>query len=135
MIDRWAPRSVFLVDALGAAVTAATHGLLLVRLDSILGIGSNLLRVLAGAALCIGCASLLIASVQPAMWWRWLRMLAVLNGAWVLLAWTLVLRMANAPTPLAWAYMIGESLLIAVIVLLEWRYARVHQGRAFRQRA
>ena len=134
MIDRWTPRSVFVADALGAALTAITHGLVLVRVDGLLGIGSGLLRLLAGAALLIGCTSLMIVGAQPARWWYFLRLVAMFNGAWVLMAWTLLLRTAHAPTPLAWIYMCGESLLIGVIVLLEWRYARVHRQRPFRRR-
>ena len=122
---------MFATDAAGALLTAMTHGIVLPHFSTALGVSSGQLRFLAAVALLLFLYSLSMSLLKPVFWWRRLRLLALLNAAYVPLTWLMLALVTEAPTWIAFLYFGPETLLIAAIAAVEWSYATTHKNRSF----
>lgn len=110
-------RHLFLIDALGAAVTAAMLGVLLPTLEPYLGMPPRVLLPLCFVALCF-CVYSAVCS------WRrarppFLLVIAAANTAYCLFTLGLVGLLWNTLTPLGVAYFVGEGVVILGLVAIE----------------
>jgi len=117
------PRRVFLMDGLGAVVSALALGVGLPAIQPLIGMPREVLLFLAAipvgyAVYSFGCAARL-----PVKWPSWLRGIAMLNAAYAGLSVALLAAHAAQIQPLGWAYFVGEILLLSGLAPLEWKVA------------
>ncbi len=122
------PRKLFLIDGLGALLSAFLLGVVLVKLEHIFGIPRSALYVLA----VIPC---FFAAYDIYRYWRldknlsrFLQMIAVLNVAYCCLSIGVAISHHAVITTLGWGYIIGEVIIVVSLALLEWKIAREQLG-------
>lgn len=121
-------KQLFLLDGLGALVSAGALGLLLPQFESLTGVPANALYWL--AALACG-----LAAYSAGCWlwagpgWRpWLRALALLNIAYGCLTAGLMVIWQRRVTGWGLGYFLLELLVISGLVLLELRASRKYRA-------
>jgi hypothetical protein len=113
-------KQLFLVDGLGAILTATLLSQVLVRWQALFGVPASVLYVLAGLAACFALYSLSCYFLLRKRHAFYLRVIAAANAIYCLA--TLGL-MVSLPT-ISWlgiAYFIGEIIVILLLVNLEFR--------------
>lgn len=126
LIERLArsPRTLFLVDGVGALVTALLVGVVLPALGEYIGTPRPVLRALALAAAVFAAYSLTCAAAQPTRWPGYLRGIALANAAYCLVTAAVLVRYSATIHLLDWLYFVGEIVLVGALVMLELRVAR-----------
>ncbi len=126
VIERFsaAPRALFLLDGLGALLSAALLGLLLPRLGNLIGMPSSVLYPLAGAACLLSFTSLSCALVSPTRWRSFLFAIAGANLTYCALTLALLFRHRDSLHALDWIYFLGEMAIIVALASLEIAVAR-----------
>ena len=117
------PRTLFLIDGLGALLSAFLLGVVLVNLEHIFGIPRSTLYVLA----VIPC---FFAVYDFYCYWkldknlgRFLQIIAGLNLAYCCLSIGLAISHLEVITTLGWGYIIGEVIIVATLAIFEWKIA------------
>ncbi|HWI19980.1 MAG TPA: hypothetical protein VNT81_19640 [Vicinamibacterales bacterium] len=118
------PRTLFLVDGVGALVTAVLIGIVLPGLGEHIGMPGPVLRALALTGAICAAYSLTCAAVQPKRWPRYLQVIAIANAGYCLVTAALLIRFAAALHVLDWLYFVGEIAVVGALVTLELRVAR-----------
>ena len=127
------PRTVFLVDGVGALVTALLVGAVLPTLREYIGMPRPMLRALALIAAVFAAYSLTCAATPPRRWPIYLRGIALANAAYCLVTAALLIRFAALLQVLDFLYFVGEIVVLSTLVALELRVARAATHR-LRQR-
>jgi hypothetical protein len=117
------PRRVFLMDGLGAVVSALALGVGLPAIQPLIGMPREVLSLLAAIPVGYAVYSLGCAARLPAKWPNWLRGIALLNAGYAGFSVAMLAVHAAQIQPLGWAYFVGEILLLAGLAPLEWRIA------------
>ncbi|NRB48861.1 MAG: hypothetical protein HRU41_14390 [Saprospiraceae bacterium] len=117
------PRKLFLIDGMGALLSAFLLGVVLVNLEPIFGIPRSTLYVLA----VIPC---FFAAYDFFCYWkldenlgRFLQIIAVLNVAYCCLSLGLAISHQEVITTFGWGYIIGEVMIVVTLAIFEWRIA------------
>lgn len=118
------PRTLFLVDGVGALVTALLVGVVLPMLGEHIGTPRPVLRALAVAAAVFAAYSLTCAATRPTRWPGYLRGIALANAGYCLVTAAVLFRFAAALHVLDWLYFVGEIVVVGALVTLELRVAR-----------
>lgn len=118
------PQTVFLIDGVGALVTALLVGLVLPSLGEHIGMPGPVLRTLALTAAVFAAYSLTCAATRPTRWPGYLRGIALANAAYGLVTAALLIRFSAALHVLDWLYFVGEILVLWALATLELRVAR-----------
>ncbi|MEY3443284.1 MAG: hypothetical protein RLZZ519_1565 [Bacteroidota bacterium] len=121
LIDRLQPSVLFLIDGLGALLTAVLTGGLLPTLENRFGIPSSQLYVLAAIAGLFSAYSLTCYVANPANWKPFLAAIAIANTCFCTSTLILVFFFWPNATSLAIAYFSGEALIVGGLVFLEMR--------------
>lgn len=123
-IHRIPPRTFFLIDGLGALLSAFSLGVVLVQLEHLFGMPAAVLYCLALAAGAFMVYSLSCYVFFPKNWRSFLRLIALVNLSYCAL--TLSLLFYHQPQLTAWgnAYFILEIILVATLALLELQVAK-----------
>lgn len=126
LVERFArrPRRLFLVDGLGAMVTALLVGVVLPALGEHIGTPRPVLRTLALTAAVFSVYSLTCAATRPARWPAWLQGIAIANAGYCLATAAVLIRFRATLQALDWLYFVGEIVLVSTLVMLELRVAR-----------
>lgn len=119
------PKSIFLVDGIGALVSAILLGMVLTRLESFFGLPKNVLYVLSGMAVLLAVYSFTNAAVKPNNPAARLRLIAVANLCYCLLTVVLLIAFYTKLTIYDLLYFVGELLFILSLVYLELKTAAV----------
>jgi hypothetical protein len=127
------PRRLFLVDGVGALVTALLVGAVLPTLREHIGMPGPVLRVLALIASVFAAYSLTCAARPPRRWPIYLRSIALANATYCLVTAALLIRFAALLQVLDFLYFVGEIVVLSTLVALELRVARAATHR-LRQR-
>lgn len=129
-IPQWAlvPRRLFLLDGFGAFLSAVLLGIVLVRLQPLVGMPTSVLYPLAGAATGFCLHSLGCAFFPPSNWRRSLLTVAIANLTYCLITLGLILSYSQQLRPLGWVYFLAEIAIVVPLATLEIVAAR--QGRA-----
>lgn len=117
------PKRLFLIDGLGALLTASLLLFLLARFEPLFGMPRQILHILSSVAAVFAVYSLachLLVRRNPK---AFLRLIAVANAAYCAATAVLVYRHSSRLTALGLAYFIGEIIVIGILVHLEWRAA------------
>lgn len=117
------PRRVFLMDGLGAVVSALALGVGLPAVQPLIGMPREVLLFLAAIPVGYAIYSFGCAARLPVKWPSWLRGIAKLNAAYAGLSVALLAAHAAQIQPLGWAYFVGEILLLSGLAPLEWKVA------------
>ncbi|MEM7571709.1 MAG: hypothetical protein AAF433_02360 [Bacteroidota bacterium] len=123
-IHRIPPRTFFLVDGLGALISAFLLGVVLVKWEHLFGMPVVTLYYLALAAGAFMVYSLSCYLFFPKNWRPLLRLIALVNLSYCAL--TLSLLFYHQPQLTVWgnAYFILEIILVATLAFLELRVAK-----------
>ena len=114
------PRKLFIIDGLGALLSAFLLGVVLVRFESIFGIPASALYLLASFPLgfvMYDAISYRIKGRTAAL----LKGIAILNLLYCGLSLSLALYHSETITMLGWAYILGEVGIIILLAILEIR--------------
>lgn len=118
------PKRLFLIDGIGALVSALMLGIVLVRYESFFGMPGSALILLAAAP--IGFAlydvvSYLTASQHTGIL---LKGISLLNVGYCGFSIALLTRHADQLTTWGWLYFIGELLIVLTLAGIEWNAAK-----------
>jgi len=118
------PKSVFLLDGIGALLTALSLGVILPLVPEWIGLAPSVLRALGGVGAIYAAYSLSRYFVGETTRGLWLRALMVANLAYCVLTATLVGLHFGSLEVLGVVYFGGEILIILALVALELRVYR-----------
>jgi hypothetical protein len=117
---------LFLLDGLGALVTAVMLGAVLTTFEPWFGMPKHILLPLSVVATCFAVYSL-TCRVRAAGA-RWLLGIAGANALYCVCTLSLILWLRSSLTWLGVAYFLGEIALISTLVIVEWSVARREQS-------
>lgn len=116
-------KKLFLIDGLGALVTALLLSQVLARFESVFGMPREILWVLAGIAGCFAVYSFLCHLFIEENGQPYLKGIAVANTVYCITTLGLVIYLNESLTYLGIAYFIGEIFIILILVRLEFNVA------------
>ncbi|MEM1406482.1 MAG: hypothetical protein AAGG59_06890 [Bacteroidota bacterium] len=117
-------KSLFLIDATGAAVTALMLSQVLARLGDLFGMPVNILYILAIIATCFALYSLICSCMVNQNWRSYLQGIAIANAVYCILTLALVIYLYDTLTWLGIGYFIGEIGIICLLVRFELKLMR-----------
>ncbi len=117
------PRTIFLIDGIGAIVSAVMLGIVLPLLQDLIGMPTEVLYYLASAAVMFAIYSLSCAFIVPANWPTFLRIIAFVNLTYCVVSVGLVYYFYPQLTKLGIAYFAIEKLIVIYIVMMELKAA------------
>ncbi len=117
------PRKLFLIDCLGAMVSAVMLAVVLPKFESLLGMPSYILHLLALPACAFAVYSLFCFWRTPTNWRPYMRLIALLNLLYCCLTLGLVIYLYPQLTIWGIAYFVGEMTIIAALAMFEFRTA------------
>lgn len=117
------PRTIFLIDGIGAIVSAIMLGIILPMLQDIIGMPTEVLYYLASAAVMFALYSLTCAVVVPTKWPTFLKIIAIVNLTYCIVSVGLVYYYFPQLTKLGIAYFTIEKLIVIYIVMMELKAA------------
>ncbi len=118
------PRKIFLIDAIGALVSALLLFLVVGRVQPSFGISYDTifsLAIIACNYFFFSLYSYLFLYKKP---FRYLKMIALLNGLYSVLILVLFYHEFNTLAPLGKLYMIGDAAIVFAIATAEYMYIR-----------
>jgi len=121
------PHRFFLLDGLGALLSALMLGVVLVHFESVFGAPVATLRLLALIALVFAAYDFTCYFLSLKPWPVLLRGIALGNLLYCALTLLLMALHRNQLTMLGYAYFLAELLVIVILAVAEWRFAK--QGR------
>jgi FtsH-binding integral membrane protein len=126
LVERLArtPRTVFVMDGVGALVTALLVGVVLPTLGDHIGMPRPVLRALALTAAVFAAYSLTCAATRPTRWPDYLRAIALANAGYGVVTAALLVRFHATLHVLDWLYFVGEIIVMGALVTFELRVAR-----------
>ncbi|MEM8896429.1 MAG: hypothetical protein AAGC88_17750 [Bacteroidota bacterium] len=117
-------RRLFLLDGIGAVLTASMLGLLLPQLEEYIGMPKQILMPLAMAVCCYGLYSFTCYVLFKSGGHSFLKVIAIANGLYCLITLGLIIYLWYSLTPLGIIYFLGEVIIILALVRLEWNKAK-----------
>ena len=119
------PRQLFLIDGLGAIVTAFLTGIVLVYFESFFGMPKSILIPLALVACGFSVYSLTCYFTNIRNWQFLLRIIAVANLLYCGVTMGFVVYYFELLTSFGLLYFLSELLIIVVLVMIEWKVAKI----------
>ena len=118
------PRRVFLIDAVGALLTATLLAAVIARYEAIFGMPIHAVNVLAAIAVGFAIYSVTCYLTRPANWRLFLQFIAIANLLYCVLTLVLLFVYRLDVTALGIAYFIGEIVIVAGLAIYELIIAR-----------
>lgn len=118
------PKSIFLLDGLGALVSAIMLGLVLPMLQHLIGMPTNILYYLAMAAVAFAIYSFSCSIIVPKKWRTFLKIIAYVNLTYCIVSILLVFNFYSQLTKLGIAYFTIEKIIVIYIAMLELKIAK-----------
>ena len=115
------PKNLFLLDGVGALLSAFLLGVVLVRFESVFGIPPKSLYILAAIPCFFAFYDLICYLYLKSNHGTYLRILAIFNLGYCLLSLSLAFQHRNQLLPLGWSYLVLEIVLICYLVKMEWQ--------------
>lgn len=123
------PRQLFLLDGLGALLSALLLGVVLPRLQSLVGIPLHTLYLLATFPVFFAVFDCYSYRKKEGTLALPLKIIAILNGLYCGLSLGLALYHQTQLTKLGWLYIVVEVLIVGGLAIFEWRVAeRIEDG-------
>lgn len=117
------PQTLFIIDAAGAALSAFMLGVVLMRLESVFGMPSSALTVLAALPVGFLVFDLFCLATKRAEHARFLLYIGLFNLAYCCVSVGYIFRHIRDLTTLGWLYFIVEVLLVLGLAVVELRAA------------
>jgi len=117
------PRQLFLIDGLGALVTACLTGLVLARLEAVFGIPPKILYTLSFVALLYAVYSITCFCITPTHWRPFLKAIALANLIYILITMGIVFYHWSHVSVLGLFYFIGEFVVVGALIYVEFKTA------------
>lgn len=127
---KWAtekPNRLFLIDGLGALLSAFLLGIVLVRLEPTFGIPVHILYFLATLPLLFGIYDLLCYHFAKTKVGTFLKAIALMNLGYGILSLSLASLHFRELTVWGWSYILVEVVVIYLLAMVEWRVASLPQ--------
>ncbi|MFK7771537.1 MAG: hypothetical protein AB8F94_05325 [Saprospiraceae bacterium] len=118
------PKVIFLIDGFGALLSVFLLGVVLVRLESLIGMPQQTLFFLAGIAVFFTIYSFFCAFRIKKNWRVFLKIIASFNLSYCILTFSLLLFHQDHITNIGNVYFLLEILTIASLALFEFKVAR-----------
>ncbi|MEW4567783.1 hypothetical protein AB1L88_07940 [Tautonia sp. JC769] len=118
------PRRLFLIDGLGALVSAAMLGVVLVRLESVFGVPPRMLLVLAIFPVFFAVYDFACFLLDPRSPGRLLRPIGLANLSYVVIGMILMVRHSDFIMLPGWIYLVSEMLIVAALGFAELQVSR-----------
>ena len=113
------PRRLFLVDGLGALLTAFSLGVILVRFEAYFGMPRSVLYILSAIACIYGFYSISCSFFTTSSWRSFLKVIAVANLLYCCITTGLVFYFYQRLTIFGVAYFLLEIIIIVVLAIVE----------------
>lgn len=123
MIKDINPYKLFLIDGLGAFLTAFMLGVVLYKYNYIVGIPKNILQLLAIIPISYAIYSISCSFLKIENWRPYLKRIAVANILYCLITFSLIIFLFQKLTLLGILYFIGEIIIIMSLVYIEFKKA------------
>jgi hypothetical protein len=117
------PKKLFLIDAIGALVSAIFLGVVLVNLQAYIGMPHDVLYLLAFLPVLFFIYSISCYSFIKNNWKPYLRIIAVVNILYCILSISMIIIHASSLTILGYVYFIVEVIIVGVLAVVEYRTA------------
>lgn len=117
------PPQIFLLDGVGAIVSAFSLGVLLVHFNIYIGMPIKWLYLLASLACCFAFYSLGCYYLKPNNWRSFLKGIATLNILYCLLSLALMSYFFNQLTLIGISYFIVEKAIVLSLAFIEFKVA------------
>lgn len=114
-------KQIFLIDATGALLSTVFLLLILAQFESYFGIPIDTLYILSFIAFCLFIYSSTCFWFVKSRWKSFLRIIIILNSIYAVISITLILKHYEQLTKLGLIYFIFELLIIALIIIMEWK--------------
>jgi hypothetical protein len=115
----FAPKMLFVIDGVGAMLSAVLISVVLVRFESIFGIPASTLYVLAAIPVGFAIYDMLCYQLDLPNQVKYLKGIGILNLLYCSLSIGLSLYHKNTITYFGWAYIIGEVLIVGALAWVE----------------
>jgi hypothetical protein len=115
------PKKIFLLDCLGALLSAISLGVVLPLFDSFFGVPNTILYSLAITALIFGIYSLVCYLFVRKSWRVWLLIIALANTFYALLSIVILFIFSQYLTFFDGLYFIIELVILALLIILEFK--------------
>lgn len=119
------PRKLFLLDGVGALVSAFMLGVVLVQLEERIGIPANTLYLLAAFPVFFALFDFVSMRRKSEEQRRLLRVIALANLSYCVLSLGLAIYHGHTVTPLGWTYICAEIAIVMTLALVELKTAKV----------
>jgi O-antigen/teichoic acid export membrane protein len=117
------PYLLFLVDGLGALLSATLLLLVVAPLEVYFGMPSTVVKVLGIIACMLMICSVSCCLVKPRQWILWMRTVAAANLLYACSTAILLFLYAHQLTLLGFLYFVGEIIILCILVILERKAA------------
>lgn len=126
LVERFSqnPKTLFLVDGLGAMLSMFFLSFVLTRLESLVGMPIAVLHLLGTGACLLSLTSLTCARFLPTNWRPFLLTIAAANLTYCGVTIALLVHHSSVLRPLGWLYFLGEIAIIVSLATLEITVAR-----------
>lgn len=124
------PKHIFLIDGLGALISASLLGMVVFKLETILGIPKQMLSVLTIPPLVFAVYDLFCFLFFKKNYRLKLTIIACCNLAYCVLSVVLAFYYLNSITFWGWAYLLVEILIVTIIAIIEFQIAKKIQVKA-----
>jgi hypothetical protein len=123
MTDPPVPYKFFLLDGIGAMVSAIFLGIVLVKYNNYIGMPSHLLYILSSVALALSMYSVTCFMKRVSNWKAWLKAISILNLLYCILTAIMVVYNWDQIKTLGVTYFTIEIILIIGFAIFEWKTA------------
>ena len=114
------PKRIFLVDALGALLTAISLFVIVVQLEYSFGIPSKVIYIMSGTAFSLFIYSISCHLLIKLNWKPFLGVIIACNSIYSLVSIGLLIKHSEKLTELGWIYFMLELTVILIIVIVEY---------------
>lgn len=115
------PKKLFLIDAIGAIVSAIFLGVILVRLQEYIGMPKRVLFLLAFLPVLFFVYSISCYIFIQSNWKPYLRIIAVINLLYCILSIVMILLHTSSLTVLGYVYFVVEIIIVVALAAIEYR--------------
>jgi Kef-type K+ transport system membrane component KefB len=117
------PKRLFLIDSIGALLTAFMLSVVLVYFERFIGMPKSILYILAAIAFIFFIYSMVLHFKFPKQWRKFLRAIAIANLLYCILSLGFVIYHFNKLSAWGITYFLVEICIIVGLVVVEWRTA------------
>jgi hypothetical protein len=115
------PKRIFLIDGLGALLSAFLLIAVLARFEDLIGIPQGMFYILSGIASFFAIYSLSCSFFVMERWKVYLKIIMLANAGYCLLTIGVLLYFSQSLTILGWVYFLAELSVIGILIWIERR--------------